>query len=294
MSLQHVFFLAYVLKTYASDSASPELRDEPPSLVPLVPPESPVPLGPVLREVPPALVPVSATGARLRCTADGDPAPRISWLAADGSELSDEPGVRRVLGDGSLQVWVSGGGRGSQMLRCRAVNTRGAVLSHPVTLMSVPAGGLAAVVEARGAAAGGVAVLHCRTQGAGAGAVRDVVWYRSGAELDTAAGSVTILKLYLSRHRLSAEPRYFAAGDTLLIRDMSPADAAPYSCAPRTPRTPLAPHAARSLPAPLLLLPSGGRGGAPRLPATGELTAASGDRFCLTCAAPDFPPPHYT
>nr|XP_026487099.1 Down syndrome cell adhesion molecule-like protein Dscam2 [Vanessa tameamea] len=100
--------------------------------------DTPVRLGPVFTVEPPALVRyASSAGTRVQCAARGDPPPRLSWLADDGSTLSDAPGVRRVYSNGTLELFPSGAYRDEQAastVRCRAVNPHGAIVSRDVTL----------------------------------------------------------------------------------------------------------------------------------------------------------------
>lgn len=36
----------------------------------------------------------AGAGVRVSCAAAGDPPPQLSWVAADNTELRDEPGIR--------------------------------------------------------------------------------------------------------------------------------------------------------------------------------------------------------
>lgn len=107
--------------------------------------------------------------------------------------------------------------------------------------------------------------------------------------------------------------RYLVAGNTLLIRDVSPSDAGAYSClarhavtgATRRARPALLavtgecalhcePRAAGSL-TDVTVCAAGGASSAPRLLATGgELSVQAGHPVCLPCVASDHPPPQYT
>ncbi|XP_068626573.1 cell adhesion molecule Dscam2-like [Battus philenor] len=195
-----------------------------------------------------------------------------SKILADKPVLTSTCFTLRVLGDGALQVLRV---RGVEAVRCRASSPRGAVLSRLVTLQPVSESAWAVRVEMGEVRAGGVAALRCLAAGAadGLGPLRDVVWYRDGRPLNVAA-----------------EARLLAAGDSLLVRDATARDSGAYSCAARHP---LAELVRRAPGAALLVLPAAA-GSAPRLAASGAVRARAGRRFCLPCAAADYPAPHYT
>ncbi|CAG4953628.1 unnamed protein product [Colias eurytheme] len=240
--------------------------------------------GPVFTEEPPALVRFARTaGARVACAARAArpaPPPRLTWLADDGAPLTDLPGVRRIYPNGTLELLPAGGFAagglpgGPRLVRCRADNAHGTIVSRDVHIVPVADGNWEVTVEAPAAGAGGVAALTCRVSGAPA---RAALWYRADSVLSVDAPS--------------PESRYLSAGDTLLIRGVSAADAGAYSCLARHDLTALT---KRSRPALLDVLPSSA-GSAPRVvsPAR-ELAPPAGALLCLPCASTDYPPPHYT
>ncbi|XP_047520149.1 Down syndrome cell adhesion molecule-like protein Dscam2 isoform X3 [Pieris napi] len=236
-------------------------------------------LGPIFTTEPPSVVRYArASGARVACTAvAAGPAPTITWLADDGSTLSELPGVRRIYANGTLELVPSSGTTSDvpTTVRCRAANAHGTLLSRDVHLMSVTDGAWEVTVETGSTSVGGVAALRCRVSGAPA---RVALWYRA----DT----------LLAVDSPSPDSRYLSAGDTLLIRDVSAADAGAYSCVARHELTALT---RRSRPAPLEVMPSSAvAGSAPRVTAASEVSVAPGGPFCLPCAASQYPPPHYT
>ncbi|CAK1540400.1 unnamed protein product [Leptosia nina] len=180
-----------------------------------------VPLGPVFASEPPGVVQyASRIGARLICSATGDPSlapPVVTWLADDGTVLTDLSGIRHVHSNGTLELFPNAGAAGIHgTVRCRASNAHGTLISRDVHLIPVGEGPWEVSVEGAAVLAGGVAALACRVTGAPA---RVKLWYRDD----------TVIALPSP----SPDSRYLSAGDTLLIRDVSPADAGPYSCSAR-------------------------------------------------------------
>lgn len=99
--------------------------------------------GPVFSVEPPHRASFSNTsGLRLDCMATGSPAPRISWLLADGSAGGGTmalpvAGLRHTHPNGSLELPAFPAERYRQDVhaatyRCRASNQAGAVLSKDV------------------------------------------------------------------------------------------------------------------------------------------------------------------
>uniref|UniRef100_T1J817 Down syndrome cell adhesion molecule-like protein Dscam2 n=1 Tax=Strigamia maritima TaxID=126957 RepID=T1J817_STRMM len=61
------------------------------------------PEGPVFTTGPPLRVDfANSTGARIDCTARGNPSPLVKWTLLDGNSADDIPGLRHVLSNGSL------------------------------------------------------------------------------------------------------------------------------------------------------------------------------------------------
>ncbi|XP_028159942.1 Down syndrome cell adhesion molecule-like protein Dscam2 [Ostrinia furnacalis] len=233
--------------------------------------------GPAFTEEPPALVRFAAAGGvRLRCAAAGEPPPSVAWLGDDGTPLDDRPGLRRVYPNGTLEVLPSSAFHAASTLRCRAANAHGVALSRDVTLQPVSDTGWDAVLSAPAAALGGIAALTCGSPGV-AELVAPAVWYRGDRVIDT--------------HQPTPDGRYLVAGNTLLIRDVSAADAGAYSCLARHALTK---HTKRSRPAHLAVT-TGPSNSAPRLVATpSEISVPAGADFCIPCVTTEHPPPHYT
>ncbi|XP_059047424.1 cell adhesion molecule Dscam2-like [Achroia grisella] len=235
-------------------------------------------LAPWFTAEPPPLVQFAASrGARVRCAARGTPPPTVLWLSDDGTPLTDTPGLRRIYSNGTLEVLpASGSAPAAATLRCRAANAHGVALSRDLTLLPVSDVNWEAVLVAAAAWAGGVAALTCRAADSSPH-VRPAVWYRGDTVLDV--------------HAPTAESRYVVAGDTLLVRDVSAADAGPYSCVARHALTALT---KRSRPVHLAVAP-GPSNSAPRVVASAnEVSVAAGADFCIPCVASEYPPPHYT
>ncbi|XP_014485965.1 PREDICTED: Down syndrome cell adhesion molecule-like protein Dscam2 isoform X3 [Dinoponera quadriceps] len=84
----------------------------------------------------------NVNGGRVDCTVRGNPLPTVDWLAADGSSISNIPGIRHVLGNGTIHFpgfeaeafrqdvhWA--------IYKCSAVNSVGAIVSRDVTVRAV-------------------------------------------------------------------------------------------------------------------------------------------------------------
>lgn len=77
------------------------------------------------------------TGGHLHCVANGDPKPFISWTFADGHPVSDIPGLRRILNNGSLHFLPFSAQNYRQdvhatVYRCQASNIKGTIVSRDV------------------------------------------------------------------------------------------------------------------------------------------------------------------
>ncbi|XP_069172261.1 cell adhesion molecule Dscam1-like [Procambarus clarkii] len=101
------------------------------------------PSGPVLVDPPPGVVTFTNTsGAALGCLAKGDPPPQVTWLNLDHSPVTNIPGVREVLSNGSLMIWPFSGTDYRQdvhaaVYQCRASNPTGVVVAPPTSLRAV-------------------------------------------------------------------------------------------------------------------------------------------------------------
>ncbi|XP_045772315.1 Down syndrome cell adhesion molecule-like protein Dscam2 [Maniola jurtina] len=92
-----------------------------------------------LMEPPPRLSFSNSTGASVSCAAHGTPAPTITWLTEDGVPVSDVPGLREALPNGTLWLGAFSAAQyrsdvHAAVLRCRAAGTVGTVLSRDMRL----------------------------------------------------------------------------------------------------------------------------------------------------------------
>lgn len=96
--------------------------------------------GPSFVSEPPSRVEfTNVNGGRVDCIVRGNPMPIVDWTAADGGSVASIPGIRHVLGNGSIHFpgfeaeafrqdvhWA--------IYKCSAVNSVGAVVSRDVTV----------------------------------------------------------------------------------------------------------------------------------------------------------------
>ncbi|XP_076675492.1 cell adhesion molecule Dscam2 isoform X9 [Andrena cerasifolii] len=99
--------------------------------------------GPNFVSEPPSRVEfTNVNGGRVDCIVRGNPAPSVDWLAADGGSITSIPGIRHVLGNGTIHFpgfeaevfrqdvhWA--------IYKCSAVNSVGAIVSRDVTVRAV-------------------------------------------------------------------------------------------------------------------------------------------------------------
>ncbi|XP_061927313.1 cell adhesion molecule Dscam2 isoform X13 [Apis cerana] len=99
--------------------------------------------GPSFVSEPPSRVEfTNVNGGRVDCTVRGNPAPTVDWLAADGGSITSIPGIRHVLGNGTIHFpgfeaevfrqdvhWA--------IYKCSAVNSVGGIVSRDVTVRAV-------------------------------------------------------------------------------------------------------------------------------------------------------------
>ncbi|KAM3964353.1 cell adhesion molecule Dscam2 [Aphomia sociella] len=173
---------------------------------------------------PPSRVLWPATrGAYAACRASGHPSPDIHWVTAEGQLLTTIPGLRHVLADGRLVVGArrslldAGSGASGAILRCRASNRAGVVLSRPVLLQPVEDNALSHTArQLTPAKVGGSVVLRCDVSPQ-VGLV-DIAWLQDG--------------LPLSSGYLASDSRWISgAGGLLLGSELTQADIqAEYSC----------------------------------------------------------------
>ncbi|XP_052759492.1 cell adhesion molecule Dscam2-like isoform X1 [Galleria mellonella] len=173
---------------------------------------------------PPSRVLWPATrGAYAACRATGHPAPDLHWVTAEGQLLTTIPGLRHVLADGRLVVGArrslldAGSGASGAVLRCRASNRAGVVLSRPVLLQPVEDNVLSHTArQLTPAKVGGSVVLRCDVSPQ-VGLV-DITWLQDG--------------LPLSSGYLASDSRWISgAGGLLLGSELTQADIqAEYTC----------------------------------------------------------------
>ncbi|XP_071527560.1 cell adhesion molecule Dscam2-like isoform X6 [Panulirus ornatus] len=185
---------------------------------------SSAPAGPLLVEPPPGVVTFTNTsGAVLGCLARGDPPPQVAWLNLDHSPVTNIPGVREVLSNGSLVIWPFSGTDYRQdvhaaVYQCRASNPTGVVLAPPTTLRAVVVQEFEVRVYDEYVIRGNTAVLRCVVPSF----VRDLVtvtaWVRDHA-----------YHIYPSAH---GDGKYQALLDgRLLVHDVKAADSySTYRC----------------------------------------------------------------
>ncbi|XP_037872857.1 cell adhesion molecule Dscam2 isoform X2 [Bombyx mori] len=174
-------------------------------------------------EPPSRLLWPSTRGAHAECRATGHPTPDVYWVTAEGQVLTTIPGLRHVLPDGKLVLGArrslleAGSGASGAVLRCKATNKAGTVLSRPVILQPVEDGVLTHTArQLTPAKVGGSVLMRCEVSPQ-VGLV-EVTWLQDG--------------LSLSSGYLTSDSRWTAgAGGLLLGTDLTQADIqAEYSC----------------------------------------------------------------
>lgn len=81
----------------------------------------------------------NVSGGRVDCIVRGNPEPNVDWLAADGGSVVTIPGIRHVLGNGTVHFPAFEAEAFRQdvhwaIYRCSAINSVGAVVSRDVTV----------------------------------------------------------------------------------------------------------------------------------------------------------------
>ncbi|XP_063825275.1 cell adhesion molecule Dscam2-like [Ostrinia nubilalis] len=174
-------------------------------------------------EPPSRLLWPATRGAYAACRATGHPPPDIHWVTSEGQLVTTIPGLRHVLSDGKLVLGArrslldANSGGGGAILRCRASNRAGTVLSRPVLLQPVEDNVLSHTArQLTPAKMGGSVVLRCEVSPQ-VGLV-DVSWLQDG--------------LPLASGYLGTDSRWISgAGGLLLGSDLTQADIqADYSC----------------------------------------------------------------
>ena len=81
----------------------------------------------------------NVSGGRVDCIVRGNPEPTVDWLAADGGSVATIPGIRHVLGNGTVHFPAFEAEAFRQdvhwaIYRCSAINSVGAIVSRDVTV----------------------------------------------------------------------------------------------------------------------------------------------------------------
>ncbi|XP_037298795.1 Down syndrome cell adhesion molecule-like protein Dscam2 [Manduca sexta] len=236
-------------------------------------------------EPPPRLWFSNSTGARVSCAAHGSPAPLISWMSEDGAPVTDVPGLREALPNGTLWLGPFSAAQyrsdvHAAVYRCRAASTVGVILSRDMRLEAVMDVSWEVRVQPSHGMAGGAALLTCTAPAAARSHVTVTRWFKDGTVLAPLAAE--------------AEGRYIIGGsrnDILVVRDARPDDASSYSCE--------AQHALtgdkrRSPPAMLAVSHATGSMAPRMLTVSEDEMVLQGGDIRLVCCALGSPPPTYS
>ncbi|KPJ10146.1 Down syndrome cell adhesion molecule-like protein CG42256, partial [Papilio machaon] len=239
--------------------------------------------GPVFLLEPPArLAFANSTGARVSCAAHGAPPPTITWQLPDGTPLDDVPGLRQVLDNGTLVFLPFSAAQYRQevhaaLLRCRAHNAHGAILSRDMRVHAVVWQEWQAQVTATRAVMGGPALLTCSAPAALRDHASVAAWYRDDAVLTPA-------------DHLSGPTLLLEEGWRLVVRAVRAEDArAQYACSVLDALTG---ERRRSAPVTIDIVPMS-VASAPRalLPGPWETSVRRGGDAVLPCLVSANPPP---
>ncbi|KAJ0177118.1 hypothetical protein K1T71_007127 [Dendrolimus kikuchii] len=174
-------------------------------------------------EPPSRLLWPATKGAYASCRAAGHPTPDLHWITSEGQLLTTIPGLRHVLSDGRLVMGArrslldSGSSAGGAILRCRASNRAGTILSRPVLLQPVEDSIITHTArQLTPAKVGGSVVLRCEVSPQ-VGLV-DITWLQDG--------------LTLSSVYMNGDSRWISGAAGLLLgSDLTQADIqAEYTC----------------------------------------------------------------
>ncbi|XP_045446589.1 Down syndrome cell adhesion molecule-like protein Dscam2 [Melitaea cinxia] len=177
-----------------------------------------------LMEPPPRLSFSNSTGASVSCAAHGTPSPTITWLTEDGVPVSDVPGLREALPNGTL--WLGSFSAAqyrsdvhAAVYRCRAAGTVGTVLSRDMRLEAVMDVPWEVRVQPTHGVSGGSALMTCAASAAVRSHITVTRWFKDGAVLAPMAADAG------GRYMIGG-----SRGDILVIREARPDDASSYSC----------------------------------------------------------------
>ncbi|XP_022821445.1 Down syndrome cell adhesion molecule-like protein Dscam2 [Spodoptera litura] len=238
-----------------------------------------------LMEPPPRLSFSNSTGARVSCAAHGTPAPIISWLTEDGAPVSDVPGLRSALSNGTLWLGAFSAAQyrsdvHAAVYRCRAASTAGTILSRDMRLEAVMDVSWDVRVQSSHGVAGGAALLTCTVPSIVKNHVTVSRWFKDGNVLAPLAAE--------------AGGRYIVGGsrsDVLVVRDARPEDSSSYSCEAQHALT----GEKRRSPAAMVTVSHASSSMAPRMLTVSddEMVPQGGD-IRLVCCAIGSPPPTYS
>ncbi|XP_059048817.1 cell adhesion molecule Dscam2-like, partial [Achroia grisella] len=238
-----------------------------------------------LMEPPPRLSFSNSSGAKVSCAAHGSPLPTISWMTEDGVPVTDVPGLREALPNGTLWLGPFSAAQyrsdvHATVYRCRAASTVGVILSRDMRLEAVMDSTWEVRVQSSHGVAGGAALLTCSVPAVVRGHVTVTRWFKDGAELAPMAAE--------------AGGRYIVGGsrgDVLVVRDARPDDPSSYSCEAQHALTG---EKRKSVPAAVTVLHATGSMAPRMLTVSEEEVVPQGGDIRLVCCAIGNPPPTYS
>ncbi|XP_052750182.1 cell adhesion molecule Dscam2-like [Galleria mellonella] len=238
-----------------------------------------------LMEPPPRLSFSNSSGAKVSCAAHGSPLPTISWMTEDGVPVTDIPGLREALPNGTLWLGAFSAAQyrsdvHAAVYRCRAASTVGAILSRDMRLEAVMDAPWEVRVQSSHGVAGGAALLTCAVPATVRSHVTVTRWFKDGAVLAPMAAE--------------AGGRYIVGGsrgDILVVRDAKPDDASTYSCEAQHALTG---EKRKSSPAVVTVLHATGSMAPRMLTVSEDEMVPQGGDIRLVCCAVGNPPPTYS
>ncbi|KAG7310271.1 hypothetical protein JYU34_003024, partial [Plutella xylostella] len=138
-----------------------------------------------LLEPPARLVFSNSSGARVTCAALGSPPPVVAWLTEDGVPVTEIPGLRGTLANGTLWLGAFSPAQyradvHAAAYRCRAASSVGTLLSRDMRVDAVMDVWWEVRAAAARALAGGGALLTCEVPAALLPLVTVTRWTRDG------------------------------------------------------------------------------------------------------------------
>ncbi|XP_076641618.1 cell adhesion molecule Dscam2 isoform X1 [Halictus rubicundus] len=123
--------------------------------------------GPSFVSEPPSRVEfTNVNGGRVDCIVRGNPAPSVDWMVADGGSITSIPGIRHVLGNGTIyfpgfEAEVFRQDVHWAIYKCSAVNSVGAIVSRDVTVRAVVSQRYDPEVQCPGGFLGNNVLMRC-------------------------------------------------------------------------------------------------------------------------------------